>query len=62
MTGLFDEFERHFVVLTNFIENEVNSRPIGQEAGFPGEGPGDSGAGPGAQRSGWSPGAGRAAA
>ena len=32
MTGLLDIFGRHFVVLTNFLEIEVNSRPIGQEA------------------------------
>ena len=29
MTGLFDEFRRHFVVLTKFMEYEVESRPYG---------------------------------
>ena len=34
MTGLIDTFRRHFGVLTNFQENEVKSRPYGQEAAF----------------------------
>ena len=43
MRGLFDIFRRHFAVLTNFIGNEVNSRPFGRRWAFlrvyPREGP-----------------------
>ena len=51
--GLFDTFRRHYAVLTNNLVNEVKSRPYWPGAGFARGGSRTSGAGPGAQRSGW---------
>ena len=59
MTGLIDTFWRHFLVLTNFIRNEVKSRPYWPGGG---ERSGTSEAGPGRPEawSGWVPELGRA--
>ena len=40
MTGLFNTFWRHFVVLTNFSVNEVESRPFGRRWAIQGYIPG----------------------